>query len=882
MNFDIKKRIDLVNNTQMTSCFFELLKSLINKGNISEEDKRLSLTLRNDNVRRFSVNINGRLVLAIVNSFELALMVNTDDYSKISGIDILQTEDFKKNIPAKLVYLRFDEVQRNLEVLKELWLHSCLDYLPSQEKSQYRLHHVDELFKIATYDEIRQKYLDNDAVDYTNFQQIIKDFTDYINNENSVLINFEIQKLYKSYVWIWDAEMIIGDPRFCHYELITRKSHLNKISIELHFNPEFNNAVKSLLADNLDEQFYWNDKHGEELSLALKNTINFNDPDLLPKLSEGLKLLDDHFGEIVRNYFSDKYPSDNINYLLIDQYKKWHHNERLGELDGYHALLLYGFLYQLEKNELLSAEQINSCDFRILKIIKEKIKDFDYDGLNVFESFLDHLIIKKQMKNIALNQILYGPPGTGKTYNTINKAISVANPSFDLDQERAFVKKEYDRLVETGQIVFTTFHQSMSYEDFIEGIKPQTKNDLVTYSVKDGIFKTTVKLALSEFIKNDVENGSDKVDFDKLYDSFIESIKPEEGIRKGTFTTKTGIEMMLVNANEKSIIVKYLWDNNKTKDNEAKQPFPISKEKLKKVLLEGIDPSKIKSLLAELHPLIGHIHCELFAVYKSFYDFVIANKGEVEAVHFNYEDQSYEEVREQYEATDKQLIKDKKVKPYVLIIDEINRGNVSQIFGELITLIEETKRLGNTEELQVTLPYSKDKFSVPSNLYIIGTMNTADRSVEALDTALRRRFSFVEMMPDLEVLNDKSVNGVDLRELLEIINKRIEVLLGRDHTIGHSYLINVQSDNDLRNTFKNNIIPLLQEYFYGDYEKIGMVVGKGFFAKTEQYAKSLFADFPSQNFPESGSFIRLQTIDEKFDIIKALNLLQNKVTISNE
>ncbi len=187
---------------------------------------------------------------------------------------------------------------------------------------------------------------------------------------------------------------------------------------------------------------------------------------------------------------------------------------------------------------------------------------------------------------------------------------------------------------------------------------------------------------------------------------------------------------------------------------------------------------------------------------------------------------------------------------YAIFIDEINRGNVSQIFGELITLIEEDKREGEENELFTLLPYSKTKFSVPTNLYIIGTMNTADRSVEALDTALRRRFSFVEMPPKPNLIKtagkipDGILNSIDLEELLIVINKRIEKLLDKDHMIGHSYFLSISDLKSLKRVFQNKIIPLLQEYFFGDYGKIGLVIGSGFFQKNgEDSEEDLFAEF---------------------------------------
>lgn len=189
---------------------------------------------------------------------------------------------------------------------------------------------------------------------------------------------------------------------------------------------------------------------------------------------------------------------------------------------------------------------------------------------------------------------------------------------------------------------------------------------------------------------------------------------------------------------------------------------------------------------------------------------------------------------------------------YAIFIDEINRGNIAAIFGELITLIEPDKRKGCENALSVTLPYSKTAFSVPPNLDIYGTMNTADRSVEALDTALRRRFSFLEMPPQPALIasagqakeSKGSVNGIHLPTLLERVNNRIEQLLDKDHLIGHAYFMTVDDLKTLKQTFRDKIIPLLQEYFFGDFGKIGLVLGSGFVNVKASANSNIFADFP--------------------------------------
>ena len=205
--------------------------------------------------------------------------------------------------------------------------------------------------------------------------------------------------------------------------------------------------------------------------------------------------------------------------------------------------------------------------------------------------------------------------------------------------------------------------------------------------------------------------------------------------------------------------------------------------------------------------------------------------------------------------------KERQHERFVLIVDEINRGNIAKIFGDLITLIEDSRRTGRVDETNVTLPYSGESFGVPDNLYLIGTMNTADRSIQLLDTALRRRFTFIEMMPDPEhegICRD--IDGIDCTKLLKAINERIAALLDREHQIGHTYLLNVDTIEKLSDAMQNRMFPLLQEYFFGDWAKIKAVFGRRNKFVTEDRVQDLWVD-PDMPEEERKIYDRLPTGD---------------------
>lgn len=475
----------------------------------------------------------------------------------------------------------------------------------------------------------------------------------------------------------------------------------------------------------------------------------------------------------------------------------------------------------------------NKGDGKILKVDwKKDFKPFTIDGRGAYRSTISKvnhpenidLIFGNKKKNendalafdekdiqseFALNQILFGPPGTGKTYNTINKAVAIVDNLKESAlkgyyEERSDLKERFDELLiddwenPNGQIGFVTFHQSMSYEDFIEGIKPGLNDEQnVIYDIEPGVFKMMTSIARDNWL--DANKGTkEQLSFEEAFTKFKEE-----------------------------------WQENQ------EMKFPLKREGSEYTIL-GFTKSSIKFKKASG----GTGHTLSISTLRDYF----YKRREVRQTGVGI---YYPAILDKLKSYQPSLIVEKEEKNYVLIIDEINRGNASQIFGELITLIEEDKRLGKAEALEVTLPYSKEKFGVPPNLHIIGTMNTADRSVEALDAALRRRFNFEEMPPrpllietDGKLKEQKGIlDTVDLPLVLNTINKRIEKLLDKDHQIGHSYFMSVTKLSELKEAFQNKIIPLLQEYFFGDYGKIGLVVGKGFFKPVESVQENFFAEF---------------------------------------
>ena len=528
-------------------------------------------------------------------------------------------------------------------------------------------------------------------------QQIVDTYIDYYENKDN--------KFHESYKWQtikffqkkWQPNIDNEEFKNLLYEILEIQTNLmswqnkdNLKKIPADYFEQLKQILNYIFDENIDiqERYKYFKTQIEDISAQLNKELKLNEDIfalfLTCRYPEKYYFYRFEYYKDFCNFIGEKHVSKKdtsgekyFHYLKIIQYlndKYVKNNQKIQDIT----------------NEFLSKKGLKIFDNK--NILTQNIIWISF-GQNEIDLYKSEKI--ESMKNndiaIPLNQILFGPPGTGKTYHTIDKSVEIVNNKRykeiitikDKKEQRKELKIEFKTLKGNGQILFATFHQSMSYEEFVEGLKPFVKDEKVIYKIDNGIFKRICEKA-------------------------------------------------------------------------------------------GENPTQ----------------------------------------------------------------------NYVLIIDEINRGNIASIFGELITLIEPDKRKNEDEELNVTLPYSKNEFTVPKNLFIIGTMNTADRSVEALDSALRRRFVFEEMSPN-EKLLDADFYNINLQKVLKHINVRIEKLIDKDHKIGHSYFMKLTEISDLKNAFKSKLIPLLEEYFYGDFAKIGLILGKDFMFK-ENTDENIFKTIDSE------------------------------------
>ena len=441
----------------------------------------------------------------------------------------------------------------------------------------------------------------------------------------------------------------------------------------------------------------------------------------------------------------------------------------------------------------------------------------------------------------ARNYILYGPPGTGKTYATMRRAVEMCLPDWPLDAEASEVKNKYEELRNDSRIAFVTFHQSYGYEDFVEGLRPQLQSTgQVSYSVVPGVFRRACDSARLPKLVAPGLSGRPLKDRN-IYKMSLGASWNDEGVKVFKYCLENRCVLMGWGEDVDFTDCKNAEDISER----LKQEAPAIEKFKNQVAF--VDRFKHELKIGDI-VIISHGNKAFRGIAEVTGEYEFDEEGpfhqsrpvkwlavfesgrpasEVNAKDFTM--RSLHQLHDvNYEALQKLVTPVKEsaeAQPHVLIIDEINRANISKVFGELITLLEPDKREGKPNEITVKLAYSGDDFNVPANLFVLGTMNTADRSIAVLDTALRRRFEFEELQPDPNVLKDIEVEGgIDLSAMLSAINERVEYLYDRDHTIGHAYFIGVRSLADLDRVFRRNVIPLLQEYFYEDWSKVILVL----------------------------------------------------------
>lgn len=798
--------------------FLDACSTLVDVLDLGPDDPRLAMNIRTDDARRLSVNLLNRLVLGLENKSktEALLILPRDFHTAHPHLGLSGEDPFSTEPPAALYHIAYPAFRNQDTDLIDQVTAQCRAFLPRGESSTYRVHHIPDLYRMVTDTDFREKALDH----------LLEGKGEW---PGSVSQAREI-----SY-WIFQS------------------------------NPKWYDA-KGALRDNAVDR--WSiDVHKQRIKPGDKAIIWVTGPEggccALATVASIVQPMDIDTPAYAR---SPDFVGVHDRVRITIDHNLWDHPISKAEAREHLPDLKAG-----NQGTTFSAT-------------KEQ-----------YEFFLQRATATKQRAMHDLNTILYGPPGTGKTHHAVTYAVAIIEnrPFEDVQREaeaeggRAKVRERYERYCVNGQVKATTFHQSFSYEDFVEGIKPLLgggEGRDVQYEIKDGVFKAMCTSARSA-LKLRTASGhghpiipADVLDLASFWKASIGYYTdPEDDaiyeycMANDVFAMGWGGSTDLANAGT----VEDIADRLKADGVSTEGRVLTFTRYLRLEMEEGdvVFVSEGNDTVRSIGIVIGPYFMDASAPirYKQFRKVKWLYK-DLQLPVSDFYGNSFTQGTLWY--LKQHLIKREFFQPpanasgnddqrYVLIIDEINRGNIAGIFGELITLIEKDKREGCAEAFPVKLPYSKtEDFLVPSNLYILGTMNTADRSVEALDTALRRRFSFVEMPSRPDKIEQPADLVVDLRALLTAINGRIERLLDRDHHIGHSYFMGVRTENDLRMVFKNKVLPLLQEYFYGDPRKLGAVLGEPWVTLDKKNGYALRKGFDVED-AEKPSYTIADPMDEE-------------------
>ncbi|OXA73020.1 hypothetical protein B0A67_06140 [Flavobacterium aquidurense] len=859
--------VDFYNSLQKTQALFHESLDYLNKIVLSNQINpyKIRMATRDSN-RQAMVIIGMRAVFAIReenNKIKLALILDKTIYeNNRSNLNVKYEEQFKGK-PENKVLVSI-EINKWNDIPKEILENNTdeilvqYDNIKDSKRSSWNTeaNTTNSVLKYLIFKgENAEEWVNSNKIvtSILNFKQAVEQYRIHLSNNSKLNARFKIMECQKHFVFIYD--ILNGFTNLeCHYELITRDKV--NIAIEIHFEQSNKKEYLQQLKSELPEKVKIEEKHKKDgLSIAYETNYAITDRDLFDKIDKALIYLNENLGDRIlkikthmgkvdvkeafiewfiendgknTNYFSQQF-SSNADRLRseINEYEEIYKNDFNTEL----------FVIE-NKDHKRQIEVIKSNIYNKSGSFAKYSKDKSNDrprailGKKNYIKFLNQYfensqnsednVTKNNNVKMDLNRILYGPPGTGKTFT---------------------LQKEYFDM-------FTVKETSLTREQFLESkVAELTWWQVVSIAVRD----------LGSSKVNDIYNH----EFVRMKDK-LSSSKTVRPTIWGQLQAHTVLNCEHVNVSKRSEPLFFNKDANSEWSIDPEmlsQYFPEANELLE--ASKNYNPQNDRE--------IRNYEFVTFHQSFSYEDFIEGIKPMLEDgesdLGYEIKDGIFKKLSLKAEADPNSN--------FAIFIDEINRGNISSIFGELITLIESDKRIGQENELRVKLPYSKTEFGVPSNLYIIGTMNTADRSVEALDSALRRRFSFTEIMPEPELLEEISFNDFTLDEVLETINHRIEILLDRDHTIGHSYFLKVNSNNteELTAVFQNCIIPLLQEYFYHDYEKIALILGQGFVqVKDNKNIQFAFVDGLGQ--PEITK--QFELINHIEDIEKAIVLLLNK------